>query len=286
MSFAFARSRLRLLAISLLLSACASLPTSQPLQVGEQRIASLRLGQGPGPTVVLQSGLGDGLQVWSELLPRLTDRHLVFSIDRPGYGDSPRATGPRDPCTQARELRASLQTAGLPPPYLLVGHSLGGLYQHAFSRLYPQEVAGLLLIEPTHPQHWATMQREVPALTGVVRGLRATAFSATMRDEFDAQTACLDGLPPLAATPPPALLLRRSDWPSLEQGAFADMASRLWEDWRVLAAVQRVERLPGSDHYLQRSQPDAVAAAINGLVARHCPQVHSDAAGRRCQPAR
>jgi pimeloyl-ACP methyl ester carboxylesterase len=256
------------------------------LQVGAQRIASLRMGQGPGPTVVLQSGLGDGLQVWSDLVPRLTDRHPVFSIDRPGYGDSPRAFGPRDPCTQARELRASLQAAGVAPPYLLVGHSIGGLYQHAFARLYPQEVAGLLLIEPTHPQHWASMQREVPAIATLVRGMRSAAFTATMRDEFDAQTSCLDTLPPSPASPPPALLLRRSDWPAMEQGAFAEMASRLWEDWRRLAAVQRVERLPGSDHYLQRSQPDAVAAAIKGLVARHCPQLLSDADGRRCQPPR
>jgi pimeloyl-ACP methyl ester carboxylesterase len=83
--------------------------------------------------------------------------------------------GAARPCTQARELRAGLQAVGVAPPYLLVGHSIGGLYQHAFTRRYPEEVAALLLIGPTHPQHWSTMEREAPALSTFVRTMRATA---------------------------------------------------------------------------------------------------------------
>lgn len=280
------RSRRALTLVLPLLFACASQPDAALLQLdqaGGQRIAYRLEGQGTGPTVVLQSGLGDGQQVWAELLPRLSARHPVFSLDRPGYGGSPRSAGPRDPCTQARELRASLQAAGLAPPYLLVGHSIGGLYQHAFARLFPDEVAALLLIEPTHPQHWSTMEREAPALSSFVRTMRATVFTTTMRDEFDAQTHCLASLPALAEPAPPALLLRRSEFPAMEQGVFADMVGRLWDDWRSLAAVQRVERLPGNDHYLPRTQPAAVAAAVDSLVARHCPRLVTVAGTRKCQ---
>ncbi|MBK7417536.1 MAG: alpha/beta hydrolase [Dechloromonas sp.] len=62
----------------------------------------------------------------------------MFAYDRPGYGSNPASNTPRDPCTIATELRDQLRSAGLPPPYVLVGHSLGGLYQYVFARLYPE----------------------------------------------------------------------------------------------------------------------------------------------------
>lgn len=281
------RTLLALLFSSLLLG-CASLPRPEPVSLstpqGPQPLARLQLGQGPGPTVVMQSGLGDSHEVWADLVPLLTPRHPVFLYDRPGYGASPRLAGSRDPCTVARELYALLRQSGAQPPYLLLGHSLGGLYQHAFARLYPREVAGLILLEPTHPEHWASMQRETPGMVATVRTLRSLVFSEAMRQEFDTHADCLAELPPLANPPPPALLMARTDWPLIEQGAFAAMVTRLWEDWRRLAAVQRVERLPGDEHYLQRRHPQAVAAAVDRLVAAHCPRPQGEPGQRRCAP--
>ncbi len=285
-------ARIRVLAagLALLLGACASLPPTQTVQLGGQRLAQLRVGQGPGPTLVLQSGLGDSHMTWAELIPLLSERHRVWTYDRPGYGDSPRASAPRDACTVARELHGTLQAAGVRPPYLLVGHSIGGLYQHAFARLYPQEVAGLVLLEPTHPEHWARLQQEAPGTAVLVRALRSSAFSGVMRDEFDAQTDCLDRLdrldrlPPRGPDAPPAVLLRRSRFALAEQGAFAEMVARLWQDWGRLVALEGIEHLPGDDHYLQRSQPKRVAAAIDAMVARHCPRVVGEEAGAaRCE---
>lgn len=145
---------------------------------------------------MLQSGLGDGRATWNTLWPQLTVRHCVFVLDRPGYGDSPSTSAPRDPCQAARELHAALRDAHVPPPYLLVGHSLGGLYQVVFAWLYPDETAGLLLLDPTHPEHWATLQRETPKTAAIVTGLRSTLFTPTMRAEFDAQAQCLDSSGP------------------------------------------------------------------------------------------
>ena len=258
-----------------MLCACSSLPPAQSAEVGAQRLAYWRVGQGTGPAVVLQSGLGDSHDTWSGLIDELKPRHTVFAYDRPGYGSSPRAALPRDPCAVARELRETLRIAGIQPPYLLVGHSLGGLYQHAFARLYPEEVAGLLLLEPTHPRHWESMQQEAPLLAGVVRGMRGTLFSAAMRDEFDAQAGCLAHLPPLGSRPPPARLFGRSDWPLPEQGAFAAMVERLWDDWRGLAGVKTVERLPGSDHYLHHMHTRAVARVIDAMAGAGCQRIAS-----------
>ena len=69
------------------------------------------------------------------MMEELASGQAVFAYDRPGYAGNPASEAPRDPCTVAAELRAQLRTAGLQPPYVLVGHSLGGLYQYVFARL-------------------------------------------------------------------------------------------------------------------------------------------------------
>ena len=68
-------------------------------------------------------------------MEELASGQAVFAYDRPGYAGNPASEALRDPCTVAAELRAQLRTAGLQPPYVLVGHSLGGLYQYVFARL-------------------------------------------------------------------------------------------------------------------------------------------------------
>lgn len=61
-----------------------------------------------------------------------------------------------------------LSTVGAQPPYLLVGHSLGGQYQYAYALLFPQDVAGMLLLDPTHPDHWTSLQREAPLTAATI----------------------------------------------------------------------------------------------------------------------
>lgn len=220
-------------------------------------------------TVVLQSGLGDGRSSWDMVWPLVRARHRVFALDRPGYGDSPATAASRDPCQVASELRAALREAGVSPPYLLVGHSLGGLYQHVFARLYPQDTAGLLLLDPTHPEHWATLQRETPKTAATLRGVRATLFTATMRAEFDTQANCLDALPP---QPPgmPARLLFSGHFGPLEGEDFQRTLSRLRLDWQQRLGAT-VATLPDSGHYLQRDTPGQVVRAIDEMLAAPAP---------------
>ncbi len=138
------------------LASCVALPPRQVSQIGASRIAWARKGSS-GPVVVFQSGLGDGLSPWASVIARLPPTVSAFAYDRPGYGASvPAPTGARDACTIASELRELLKSAGLKPPYLLVGHSLGGLYQYVFARLYREDVAGLLLLDPTH-RDWLSL---------------------------------------------------------------------------------------------------------------------------------
>lgn len=230
----------------------------------------VKLGNKP-PIVVLQAGFGDGKKVWAAVVEDLIKDQSVFAsifaYDRPGYGGNPASNTPRDPCTIAAELRTQLLSAGLPPPYVLVGHSLGGLYQYVFARLYPNEVTGLVLLDPTHPRHWENMQSDVPTLASAIKAMRAVAFSTTERQEFDGQATCLDRLDTAQPLAVPARLLVSGRVKPIEKGDFEIMLKRLRQDWLNLTKAPRVEVIYDAGHYIQKDSPEDVSAAVRALIA-------------------
>jgi pimeloyl-ACP methyl ester carboxylesterase len=249
------------------LAGCAGQPTPLPQQQPGAPLAHTLSGQGAGPLLVLQSGLGDGSASWAEVLPLLARGHRVLAYDRPGEGGSAAVPGPRDPCTVADELHSLLQQLQLPPPYVLVGHSLGGLYQFVYARRYPGEVAGLVLLDPTHPAHWAQVQAQTPALAALLQGMRHTVFSDAAAREFDDQAQCLDTLPSAPtsapADAPPAQVLLSTERTALETPAFVQMLEASRSDWlRLLGPRARLQRVPGAGHTIQRDAPAAVVEAV------------------------
>ena len=249
-----------------LLAACAGSPPA--LSVDGHASRAVRLGRGT-PTILLQSGLGDGAAPWRPVLGELAREHEVVVIERPGYGGAATTTAARDPCTIASEQRALLRRLGVQPPYLLIGHSLGGRYQWVYAALYPDEVAGLVLVEATHPEYRQRLQREAPAMAAAVSALRLT-FGATMTREFDDQDVCLaQRLGPAqraAARRIPARVLARMSYSLPEHGAFAAMHRRSQQDWLQLVGAAGLQRVADSGHYLQRDRPDAVVGAVNDLL--------------------
>jgi pimeloyl-ACP methyl ester carboxylesterase len=91
---------------------------------------------------------------WSKVFPEIGKNTTVFAYNRPGYGNSSKAITPRDGATVVEELRALLNSRGLRPPYVLVGHSLGGIYVQLFARKYPDDVVGLVLVDSSHPSQF------------------------------------------------------------------------------------------------------------------------------------
>src|SRR5580658_551011 len=133
----------------------AAPPIGRLYEVGGRRFALDRRGSG-GPSVVFLPGAGliglDFLNI-HEAIARVTTS-VVY--DRAGTGWSDAIRLPRSAADAAEELRALLEVAGVPPPYILVGHSLGGAYIRRFAQLFPQDVAGLLFLDPAH-EGYATM---------------------------------------------------------------------------------------------------------------------------------
>jgi pimeloyl-ACP methyl ester carboxylesterase len=148
------------------------------------------------PVVVLDAGLGDWSPAWIPIQQRLASTTTVCAYDRAGYGFSDPAASARTSLTNARELRDLLHLAKLPPPYVLVGHSFGGLNMLAFTEMYRRDVSGLVLVDGTAPDV------AIPAaLTALMDGqLAAVEKCATAAREGQlartspAFTACLNNL--------------------------------------------------------------------------------------------
>jgi pimeloyl-ACP methyl ester carboxylesterase len=103
------------------------------------------------PTVVIASGLDGHLELWGKVLSEVSKTNSVFAYNRPGIGKSDKTDKPRDAEQIVEELRFYLKELKIRPPYVLVGHSSGGLYMQLYARKYPSEVAGLVLVDSTHP---------------------------------------------------------------------------------------------------------------------------------------
>ena len=102
--------------------------------------------------VVFENGLGGRMEWWNKVIPEISKDTTTFAYNRPGYGSSDPVSTPRDGLHIVDELRMLLKNKYLNPPYILVGHSLGGLYMQLFARRYPDEVGALILVDSTHPK--------------------------------------------------------------------------------------------------------------------------------------
>lgn len=103
------------------------------------------------PTVVIDAGNGSFSVEWMPIQQELRQTTRVCVYDRSGYGWSEAGPGPRDGAQVVSELHDLLQAAGEAGPYLLVGHSLGGVHVRMFAAQYPDEVAGLVLVDTAYP---------------------------------------------------------------------------------------------------------------------------------------
>lgn len=128
-------------------------PLGQLVDVGGYRLHLYCVGQG-NPTVILESGQANSLAVWSWIQPAVAQTTRVCAYDRAGVGWSDTGPLPRDAQQMVRELHTLLQNAAITPPYVLVGHSFGGLVTHVYAAQYPAEVVGLVWLDVEHPAEW------------------------------------------------------------------------------------------------------------------------------------
>lgn len=131
-------------------------PIGTLIDVNGTRLHIIQAGEkSEAPTLVIEGGGGLPTEFSYWLEKGLKDSMRVIRYDRAGIGHSDECTTARDPETIARELHTLLEKAGEEPPYIMMGHSLGGPYIRVFTEIYPDEVKAMFFLDATHPDHVA-----------------------------------------------------------------------------------------------------------------------------------
>lgn len=254
------------------------------------------------PTVILESGLGDTYVSWRKVQPQIAQFSRVCSYDRAGLGYSESSSRPRTSRVMAEELHSLLQAAGVTPPYILVGHSLGGFNVRVYASLYRNEVEGVVLVDSSHPDQENRFPPELKNMEGTwLREAEFLEFSTPfgiprlmgLCDEEPAQRAAecnfhtaREGVAELKAFAdsatetaasgslgdlPLAVLSHDPNKPSSELPP--DLANPTNDAWEVMQTelahlstrgTQTIAQ--NSAHYIQIDRPDIVIEAVRQVL--------------------
>ena len=217
------------------------------------------------PAIVFESGLMSYKEEWNKVFPVLSATNMVFAYDRPGVGRSTPTGRPRDGAAIIEDLRQLLQGQHLAPPYVLVGHSAGGLYMQLYARRYPQDVAGLVLVDPTHPTQFEGegSMRHRSTLSNLVI---AAALTATAKAEFEALDETgreVLASPPVPSDLPIAILVA----PDQSATAIASFDNAKRRDFAKLYPQAAVFEITGG-HDIPQERPQAVIDAVREVLRR------------------
>lgn len=250
-------------------------PTSIPLRVrsmfvdvGGYRLYVRCMGQG-SPTVVFDAGLGEDLTSWDQVQPAVARFTQACAYDRANIAPSDNRPGSIKVSAPqiATELHSLLANAQLPGPYILVGHSLGGLFMQMFACQYPKEVAGMVLVDSTHPEQ----AKRLAAALG-------PAFSSEASQGFPVEGIGYDDVLAMQAQVDaarsrfpqvPLIVLVRSRYTASAHWT-AEQYMQAWmslqSDLSQLSSRGRLVVAQNSGHFIQNDRPDLVIASIHEIL--------------------
>jgi pimeloyl-ACP methyl ester carboxylesterase len=285
------------------LAPCASADGMKPpgglYDIGRYRLHLHCLGDGPY-TVLFDSGLGGFSLEWLKVQRALAAEVRACAYDRAGYGWSDPGPAPRSTAQIVEELDLLLKTARLEPPYILVGHSFGGYNMQYFAKTHPRAVAGMVLVESSHPDqaerlpqvHIRELRPEQSRLITIfadpsmlekyaedVREQAGWLFSSNkaiytqQRELANFSYSAVEvkqagSLPPL----PLVVLTRgRRVWPEEPLGnALEAEWLALQADLARMSPQARQIIAHGSGHLIHLDEPQIVVEAVREVLARAC----------------
>ena len=178
---------MRALAAALLLAGSAS---AAPVKLPDGRRIELTCAGRGSPAVIFEAGFMAWSFAWAAVQPAIARRHRACSYDRAGLGASDPAPSPRDGAAIAADLTAALAAAKVAPPYILVGHSSGGLYARVFADRFPGQVAGMVLVDPSVEPQFAGGEADAAEQVARMRRCAAAAAAKALPSPDPALALC------------------------------------------------------------------------------------------------
>lgn len=214
-------------------------------------------------TVILDAGYGDDSTSWNPLVEDVSKLANVFLYDRAGLGQSENSSHPRTSRNMIRELRQLLVETNTRPPYLLVGHSFGGVNMQLFAAEYEADVSGLVLVDVTPKDY---RERFLPTMS--------PDFQQAYQQQFLREGnygEFVESLQQLQETNV-ALRLPVIVIAAGKKDHYLPESQRLWNDMQkeltYISSDSEFVLAETSAHYIQRDEPEVIVDAIRRLVER------------------
>jgi pimeloyl-ACP methyl ester carboxylesterase len=252
--------------------------------------------EGKGPTVVLEYGHQGSYTDWYRVQPQLAEFTRVCVYDRGGYGWSDPSPKSRVPSVMAEELHAVLRAAGEKPPYILVGHSFGGLTSLMFAHKFPNDVAGIVLVDASLPEmmstgRWQHLARirwmQMAVMIGLarwrgwcggnavmeIRELKQAitchpALYETYRREWTSFPESGAEIRAIAGIESIPLIVIAREAPAERSGDREAQWNRLQQERTKLSSNSEFVVAQGSRHDVPGDRPDVIVAAVRKVVAQ------------------
>lgn len=238
--------------------------TAHLFEVGGRKIFLNCTGSANRPTVILEAGSGDSSEVWAAVQKQVEQFEHVCSYDRLGMGKSDKVSPAQTADEIVDNLHQLLQVARLTPPYVMVGHSIGGIYVRKYATRYPAEVIGLVLVDSAHEEQFVRVSQISPEWAERIR----TRFSADeqraggflqanerLEWHFNGPLVVIEHRPiPPSAAPDPMAKQSEPVFHLLQ----IDLVGR--------SKYGQLRQAKQSGHYIQRDEPELVTQSIKDVI--------------------
>lgn len=240
------------------------LPESKLLEAEGATVEYVTVGAGK-PTIVLVNGSGGPIAGWHKILPLLSGATTVVAYNRPGLGRSSKPIRPQTAGAMAEDLEKLLIAIGAPEPWVLVGHSFGGLVANLFARLNARSVCGVVLFEATAPEDVLLLRKHENLLQ---KGLAWLANHLVPLNPNHETLHALQSVAEIAgapAFPSVALTVITGTRPALSWAMNRELLALRAQHQKSLVGLSPLGHqllATKSGHFPQFSEPELVASAI------------------------
>lgn len=218
-------------------------------------------------TVIFESGMGGDHRTWEQVTPPLEGAARLCTYERAGIGQSESAPAGRTAAAAVADLHALLAAAGEDPPYVMAGFSFGGAISQLYAATYPDDIAGLVLVESNHPREWDEFE---PHLSDA-QIAEDREFSLDNPEGMDPYASFeeMQAAGPLPDVPLVVVTAGESEgWPpGWDPAIFDALRAAQQEDLATFTSKGRQVIAEGSTHHVPSQRPDIVVEAVHSVLA-------------------